>query len=280
LLIDNIPKPLVIAIVHADVRIYHPASSIAKGGCGMLLKNHKLYKKALSNVELWVPANKRSLAALIKISEDESLSQKQRYEIESFLWCSRLSVVFSRLKKIREMGSRSMYKKKGEDKSKVINDWMLYNYQLYTVTYQSISEVALLLTNAILDLGNPPKNCTYGNISENRRVKAAGLVDTLKTLMDKTKEHRERKNLLVHRGKAVRPPVTKAKIIDFDVSGVAEAMGTDEETLKANLQEFLAKKSREHLYEKIESECEDIKLVVAQLFDELYPHYLKLRSFY
>jgi hypothetical protein len=245
----------------------------------MLLKNHKLYKLARSNIELWVPADKRSLTALRKIPEDKSLSPKQRYEIESFLWCSRLSSVFNRLEKIREMGSRSIYKKKGEDKGKVIDDWMLYNYQLYTVNYQSISEVALHLTNAILDLGNPYEKCNYGNISENRRVKAAGIAGTLKTLGDKTKEHKERKNLLVHRGKAVRPPIV-AKVSDFDIPTLAEAIGIDEDAVKADLREFLTLKNREHLYEKMESECEDIKLVVAQLFDELYPHYLKLRSFY
>ena len=170
--------------------------------------------------------------------------------------------------------------KKGEERGKVINEWVLYNYQFYNVTYQSILEVALLLTNEILDLGNPPKKCSYGNIYENRRVKAAGIVTTLATLAARTKEHQERKNLLVHRGQVARPPVRKSEIIDIDVSSLAEAIGTDEEALRADLQEFLALMSRKDLYKKMKSECDDIKLIVGKLFDELHPHYLRIHSFY
>lgn len=246
----------------------------------MILKNHKLYKRVLKNAKSWLPEDKIKLGNLRRLLEGGGLTPKQRYEIGSLLWCRTFSIVFSRLDRIREMTTRSIYKKKGEDKGQLINNWLYYNYQLYTVTYQSILEVALLITNEILDLGNPYRQCNFSNICENRRVKAAGLERILKMLMQKTRKHRDGKNLLVHQGKGTPVPAKGKKLDAFDISSIAKELQTDEEDIKAYLSEFLALKSREQLFEKMKRECTDIKLLVKQLFDELYPHYTKIHAFY
>lgn len=246
----------------------------------MILKSHKLYKRVFKNVKSWLPEANIKLSNLRRLLESGDLTPKQRYEIGSLLWCRTFSIVFNRLDRIREMTTRSIYKKKDENKSQLINNWLYYNYQLYTVTYQSILEIALLITNEILDLGNPYRQCNFSNIYENRRVKAAGLDRILKKLMQKTKKHREGKNLLVHQGKGTPVPSKGKKLDAIDISSIAKELQTDEEDIKANLSEFLALKSREQLFIKMKMECKDIKLLVKQLFDELYPNYTKIREFY
>ena len=251
-----------------------------RGEANMVLKNHKLYKRVLKNVKSWLSEDDIKLGNLRRLLEGEGLTPKQRYEVGSLLWCRTFSIVFNRLNRIREMTTRSIYKKKGEDKGQLINNWLYYNYQLYTVTYQSILEVTLLMTNEILDLGNPYRQCNFSSIYENRRVKAAGLDGILKMLMQKTKKHREGKNLLVHQGKATPVPSKGKELAMIDISSIAKELQTDEEDIKAYLSEFLALKSREQLFEKMKRESTDIKLLVKQLFDELYPNYMKIHAFY
>lgn len=246
----------------------------------MSLKHHPLYKATQSNLERWISPDELQLTSLRQRIEDSSLSPIERYEVGSFFWCKTLTQVLTRMKSIREMTNRSIHKKKGEDTSKIIRDWMSYNYQLYSITYQSILEVALLTTNEILDLGYSDWQCNYRTICDNRRVKAANILGPLKELQKITLKHREGKNLLVHQGKKIPLPTKTKKITSLDLSAIAEELGRDESEIKAILAEFLTKKSREKLLAKMESECRAIELKVKGLFDSLLPQYTRVHSFY
>lgn len=246
----------------------------------MSLKEHELYRATFSNTESWIPEDKKALAAMRKLAEERSLSPKQRYEIGSFLWCETLYGVFNRLEKIREMTGRSIHRRKGEDKSTVTKEWMVYNYHIYIAIYQSILDIALLLVNEILDLGNPYRQCTYKVIHDNRRVKAAGVEFILRSLKQMTDEHREGKNLLFHQGKGVTPPIRVVKPTVFNIADLAKNSGIEEEAVIAALEEFLAVRNQKELVQKMESECYLLELRIKRLFDKLLPHYIRIQSFY
>jgi len=245
-----------------------------------LISNHALYQQARSDLGRWMPSDEMQLASLRRRLEDRSISPLQRYELGSFLWCKSLVQVLTRLKKIRAMMTRSIYKKKGEEKGKLLKDWMSYNYQLYSVVYQSVLEVALLLTNEVLDLGYSDRQCGYGTICDNRRVKAANILPPLRELHRTTLVHRQGKNLLVHQGKSIPLPKSAKLTASVDFSALAQELGTGESELKAILDEFLTLSSRKKLLVQMEKECREVEARVVQLLDRLSPQYTRVHSYY
>ena len=116
----------------------------------MPIKDHALYQLTISQVGVWLPLASRILPIMRVKLQDRSLSPMKRYEIGSFYWCETFDGVFNRLKAIREMTGRSIYKRKEEASGELKKNWMTYNYQIYITIYQSILDVALLMTNEIL----------------------------------------------------------------------------------------------------------------------------------
>lgn len=246
----------------------------------MTLQELELYNITLSQVEPWIPQQKRTLAAMRKLLAEESLCPKERYELGSFYWCETFVGVFSRLEKIREMTNRSLYKRKYENKTELIKEWIVYNYHIYITIYQSVRDIALQLTNEILDLGTPEKLCNFFTIYNNRRVKDAGVDVILKEIHIITEEHREGKNLLLHKGKGVSPPIRMGTPSLFNGSDIAKNMGMDEEVIRAYLEEFLAVKGKAHLVEIMLRERGQIERQVEKLFSKLLPQYNRIHNFY
>lgn len=246
----------------------------------MELSEHELYRTAFSNVELWLEQDKRTLVAMRKLLTEKSLSPKERYELGSFYWCVTIVGVFNRLKEIRDMTGRSLYKRKGENKSDLIKDWIIYNYHIYMTIYQSIQDVSLQLTNEILDLGIPERQCQFHTICENRRLKAANLNAILNRIHKTTEEHRKGKNLLLHQGKGTSPPIRMVSPNVFDISDLAKNTGMDERVVRFYLDEFLAVKDKAQLIDKMLHECEHIEIQIEKLFNQLVPQYYRIHSFY
>lgn len=249
----------------------------------MSVSNTKLYKrikKQLLNERM--SAEELTPIRIRRKLKDKSLSPLLRYRLRSFLWCKSCALTFSRLKRIREMLNRSLYPKKGESKSKRIENWMVYNYQLYSVVFQSILEVMILLTNEVLDLGYPEKKCKYDPLKENRRVKDWGISPLLEQIYSDTLKHRENKNKLVHKGQSISIPeeYKTGKKIEIDISTLTEAVGADESEIRKFLEEFLADRKRLGFITKLEDECNSIESKVEQLFDKLLPQYIKMEAFY
>ena len=246
----------------------------------MALQEHELYRTSFSYVEPWLSLDKRTLLAMRKHLEDKSLSPKQRYELGSFLYCETSVGIFSRLEKIKQMAGHSLYRRKGEDITTLKKEWLVYNYHNYMMIYQSVLDVALQLTNEILDLGIPEKECKFHIISKNRRVMAAGIESILVKLSQLTKKHREGKNLLLHYGKGTSPPVRMGQVTSINVSDIARKLGWEEDKTAAALEEFLAIKDQEALVDKMNDECNYLELQVERLFGKLLPQYIRIHSFY
>jgi len=66
----------------------------------------------------------------------------------------------------------------------------------------------------------------------------------------------------------------------FNIQDLVKEMGLSEDIITAYLKEFLALKNKDQFMEKMHSECGYLEIKVERLFNELLPHYVKIRSFY
>jgi len=246
----------------------------------MTLKEHEFYRITFHNVDPWLSPQKRTLATLRDLLESKSLSPTQRYELGSFLWCETMVGVFNRLEMIKGMTGRSIYLRQGEDKTTIKNEWIIYNYQFYVPVFQSVFEVALLLINEVLDLGNPYEECKFHVINKNRKVEASGVKSVLENLQRMTKEHRRGKNLLLHQGKGVAPLIRTGSPTSFNVSDLAKKAGVDDAAVIEYLKEFLVTRDQKEVLKKMTDECDHLELQVERLFTDMVPQYTRIRSFY
>ena len=252
----------------------------------MAVKQHQLFIELLENIKSWpMPDILNRLEhgpyeILINYGAGVKPSLEQQREYNSYYWCSRLVSIFDRLEWIRAMTSRSVHRRKNERKDVLLEEWIMYNYEHYTVVYQTILEVALLLTNEVFGLGNPYKKCSYSTVCDNTRIKGTSVHSILEKLKDTTDKHRGRKNLWVHRGERIRPPLDTIDLIDStEVINMAIKLGIEIGGEREELPvEFLLTYSQKELIEIMEKECTKIESQVEDLFSALLPYYRKFRS--
>lgn len=248
----------------------------------MSVSGTKLYRRVKKNLMESTPAEELTTTRIRQKLKDESLTPLLRYDLSSFLWCKSCSLTFTRLKRIREMLNRSLYPRKGESKSKRIDNWMAYNYQIYSVVFQSILEVTVLLTNDVLDLGYPEWQCKYESLKDNKRVKAWGINSVLGQIYLDTLKHRKNKNKLVHQGKAISIPreYKRTKEIQIDISTFTQDISVDETEIREFLEGLVAASQKQKFISDLENECNSIQSKVEHLFDKLLPQYIKIQAFY
>ena len=252
----------------------------------MTVKQHQLFIELLENIKSWpMPDILLRLAhgpyeIPIDYGAGVEPSPERQREYNSYYWCNRLVTIFGRLAWIRSMTSRSVYGRRNEDRSVLLEEWIVYNYEHYTVVYQTILEVALLLTNEIFGLGNPYRKCSYSTVCDNTRIKGTSVHRILGKLKDTTDKHRGRKNLLVHRGERIRPPLDTVDLVDStEVIDMASKLGIEIGGEREELPvEFLLIHSRKELIEIMEKECTEIESQVEALFSALLPYYHKFYS--
>ena len=249
----------------------------------MAIEEHQLYKETLSNIRPWAMQKILEgtyLPAVLEQYSSEKLTNKQRYEYAAFYWCSNLAESFKRLEKIRDMTSRSLHKRKKENKGDLLEEWSIYNYELYTLVYQSILDIALLLINEVLDLGIPYRKCFFSTVCANRRVKGNDVERVLKKINNLSSSHREGKNLLLHRGQQIQVPLKKTRLNTEEISDIALKLDLEVSHARQLLGEFFAMRDRKQLIAIMEQECTKLESKVEQLCDEILPYYNKLRLFY
>ncbi|HUU07925.1 MAG TPA: Cthe_2314 family HEPN domain-containing protein [Dehalococcoidales bacterium] len=253
----------------------------------MAVIEHQLYNELFKNVRVWaMPAieeriRREGYQVILGLSPSHEFSPKQRYEYGSYYWCNRLWEAFDRLRDIRNMIGRSLYRKKNEEKSVLLQEWIVYNYEHYAIVYQSILEIALLLTNDIFDMGTPYEKCSYSTVYNNTRLAGTGVRNILKELSNITHKHREGKNFLVHRGERIKLPIESRTFAEVDVINMAIKLGLEtKEDVKEALKLFLEIHTKRDLLVIMDKEYKQIELQVEKLFDKLLPYYRRMRSFY
>jgi len=246
----------------------------------MALDKHKLFETLRLDVTGWLPPRMTMFDDLSKLLQDKSQSALHRYQIGSFIRCDNMVKVFVRLESVADMTGRSIYRRKYEDKGEFSKEWMVYHYGYYISVYQSTVDIATVLVNQILDLGYPLRQCNFVNLHDNEHVKATGIDRILEQLQKTTQEHWKSKNLLLHRGEEVAPPLQMVKPSVFPIAQIAEALGMSQDVVTRHLEEYLAVKNQTQLAEKMRSECGYLEMKVERLLDKLFPHYIEMRSFY
>jgi len=91
--------------------------------------------------------------------------------------------------------------------------WVDYHYSYHLIIMASLVDRALLLTNDIFRIGHPEKLCSPKAIKENYWVQQTSVVQAIEMLERITQNHRDSRNLFVHRG--IKPDVTKATSSDL-----------------------------------------------------------------
>lgn len=248
----------------------------------MVIEEHALLKEAESDVVIW--ARHRSNVLWIVPEDIERISQelspRQRYEYTTLCWCETLVLTFGRLRSIRDMMGRHLHKRKREDRSTLLEDWAAYNYGLYTLVYQSVLDIGLLLANEAFDLGIPYRTCFFDTVVKNRRVKGTHTERALKEIQSVSKKHRQGKNLLLHRGQPVPIPRMRPVLGEEAIGRLAVETGMETERVKLLLREFLARSDVKQLTLLIDKECAELEARVDRLFNALLPHYRTMRGLY
>lgn len=250
----------------------------------MAVKEHPLFKELLHDVMSWAqpqlekPRQEEDSQFLFRRVDIVPSSATQRYQLNSYYWCSRLVSIFHRLAWIRDMTSRSVRKRKNERSSVLLQQWTFHNYEHYTVLYQAILEVSLLLANEVLELGNPYRKCSYSTVCDNTHVNGTSVHRTLEKLKDTTEEHHQGKNLLVHQGQQIKPPSDAGLFESADVISMVMRLGMAAGTDVELAAQFVTMHSRKELIRIMKRECSEIESQVEELLNALLPYYDKYRA--
>lgn len=253
----------------------------------MYIDEHKLVHEAMRN----------SMAGWSKIPDFRDLNHEEldssisrtldkclRYDYGVMQWSLYVSEVLYRLQEIIDMTSRRIYRKNKEEKDILLRTWMLYNYEFYTLNYQSILDVSLILTNEVFDLGIPYKDCNEHRVCSNKHLQGTEVNRILGEISKMSEGHRTLKNYLLHRGQRIKSLPVEVPKVDFHdpevIKRLAQAIGRDIGYTKILIREFYSEKDREKLLSFINKKYADLETKVEHLFDELLPHYLKTHQSY
>ncbi|MGB2814652.1 MAG: Cthe_2314 family HEPN domain-containing protein [Dehalococcoidales bacterium] len=129
-----------------------------------------------------------------------SPSELEKYSFSLMGWVNRISNCFEDLEHakvyLNHFRTSSWYREAGITKSNYIN----YHYCKYAITVVTIMDVALILTNDTLRLGNPEKLCSFDNIIKNSWVISSNFDKPLTKLRSIVEPWREPRNFFIHRG--------------------------------------------------------------------------------
>lgn len=253
----------------------------------MHIDRHELVREAMGNsMAGWsqVPNFKDLTHEELDSDISRTLDKCLRYDYGVMQWSLYVSEVIYRLQEIIDMTSRRIYKKSKEEKGILLRTWMLYNYEFYTLNYQSILDVSLILTNEVFDLGIPYRDCNEHRVCSNRHLRGTEVNRILGELSKMSEGHRKLKNHLLHRGQRIKSLPVEVPKVDFHdpevIKRLAQAIGRDIGYTKILIREFYSEKDREKLLSFINNEYTNLEAKVEHLFDELLPHYLKIHQSY
>ena len=153
--------------------------------------------------------------------------------------------------------------------------WLEYHYSYFIVTYHSLFDISLILTNAVFQLGIPEKDCKASIINDNEWVKRTPVKTALDGIRKIVSNYGQTRNLFVHRG--ILP----------DIRSITDSDMIDIINLYCTINQHSAPIMPLEMIDKVFSfECKKISIrlegdiVIAQeavyrLYDSLLPIYIK-----
>ncbi len=250
----------------------------------MGIEEHTLINEALSILKDIPP---RESSQVLMENEPEvspvfkQWPKKHQHAYSTFVYCERVVYASMRLSQVITMTLRNLHRKKGEKLHIIQNAWAAYNYDFYTMIYQSVLDISFLLVNAVLDLGIEERMCTENFILNNKWVKDTDVYKVLIEIKGISKNHREGKNLLLHRGRPIPMPIkTSFPFDEKTISTLAKERNRSTDYVRNLLDDFLAERDLLQLTQLMRKECTELETQVGLLFDVLLPMFLKRQSFY
>jgi hypothetical protein len=201
------------------------------------------------------------------------LEISENYHIAIFQRASTLINTVERLKisllYIEKFPSPRTYKKKGISQF----SWLEYHYSYFVVTYHSLFDIALILTNTVFQLGILEKDCKPSIIKDNLWVKQTNVRATLVALDKITSTYGEKRNLFIHRGEM---PDVKT-ITESDFIDLLNLFSTVDQHSKPIVPIDLIDNGYMYVSEKIiielKKDVEKAQKAVSRFFDSLLPIY-------
>jgi HEPN superfamily protein len=242
------------------------------------LASHPFAKKVMEKVR---PLLEASIRKLQDVAQQGKVRSKEKDELWEYEWygyevSTHLSAITSgsaRLEQsqnfIRTFPRPRSYEKEGINQQ----TWIEYHYSYYVITFVSLFDMALILTNSVFRLGNRERDCKADLIMMNRWVRQTPVKQALADLDQLIKPYRESRNLHVHRGK-VPDIVSIMKSDELDWLNLYGLIQTqDEQVIDRVIIDCAYKRNMEELCERLQEETGKIYDTIWRLFDGLLSIY-------
>lgn len=169
-------------------------------------------------------------------------------------------------------------KRKGIDR----HDWMDYHHAMYSVSFVTVSDCALLLVNELMQLGLPESACKRATVAQNTNVARTALGQALVKLMAVVQPLTGDRNLVVHR--AGRQPIPE--IDDWEMTRVVRALTGDHllpdlrtgKNLHPRAVEMMFRLQRRDLVRRLDKQIADLLRVEETFFEACLEPYRARRD--
>ncbi|HEY5911130.1 MAG TPA: hypothetical protein VJA21_11055 [Verrucomicrobiae bacterium] len=241
------------------------------------LASHPLVKLALENLRPLLEEAGEGLLQLAKQGEvrsegDATVLEYEFYDDDVFRNAGAAVDALERLEqgqRLIEAATKSPWSWAGFDR----HTWIEYHYSCYVVTFVSLADIALVLTNSVFRLGNRERDCKPDLIARNWWVAPTPAKAALEELATLIRPYREGRNLHVHRGKLQAiAEVMGSKLLDqLKLLSFVERVGKPvvaSDVLEKGYSIEIPKISA-----RLDRERTDVTARILAVFDALYPVY-------
>jgi len=153
-----------------------------------------------------------------KIRNDgiEEIEASEYYHVSVFQKAAALISAVERLEHSLIFIQKLPYPRRYEKKGVHQFSWLEYHYSYFVITYDSLLDIALILTNTIFQLGNNERECKLSVVRDNEWVKRTPVKATIDTLEKLTSSYGKTRNLFLHRGESPSvKSVTESEMLDL-----------------------------------------------------------------
>jgi hypothetical protein len=128
------------------------------------------------------------------------LSKSVLYADAVFPFISALVSAFDHLERSQHFIKSFPQPRQNEEQGIRQHDWIEYHYSYYLITFVSLLDVSLRLTNAVFYLGNRERDCKFDLITENSWVAQTSVTSVLKEIRKLVEPFKTERNKFVHCG--------------------------------------------------------------------------------
>lgn len=236
----------------------------------MKIEEHSLFIRALEKLRPLIESTPVE-DLMIESSEERharapTLSAEQTYHHHVFWYAMNIQKAFSRLSHttvyIKDFPRPGSYLRHGVTQY----DWIQYHYHVYMISIVGLYDIALKLTNAVLQLGVDERQVNKSTVEDNLWVKQFRVSESLRTLRQTASHVKLPRNLFLHGGDLLKLD----ELDKLDIICMANKLGHE---YPADAMKSLFKPAIDKLVDKMSNEISSLESQVINLFDKLLPIY-------